>query len=208
MERGKNYDFSRDIFPAMLRDGRADLRARVSGLLERHRQPATVPAGQLRRALGRGAGGNSGDGDSARRLGRRRTPHLARCLRARAGLLGTNVTIEAGAVVEELTSLGSIVDRRGERTRASRRLRWEDVYVGEGASLTGCTLADRVIVKDRVTIMEGAVIGRGSHARQRSDGSGEHQIVAGQVGGVGFDRFDVADLRHQVARIAVRRRRR
>jgi mannose-1-phosphate guanylyltransferase/phosphomannomutase len=161
MEPGKNYDFAKDIFPFMLRDGRA-LCGHVTGgywsdigNLQQYQQ-ANYDA--LRRAVrleipgveirpGVWAAENA-------RISPDAHVHGPVCI-------GRNVTIERGAVVEELTSIGasSIV---APNARLLRTVGWEDVYVGEGASLTGCTLADRVIVKERVTIMEGAVIGRGS----------------------------------------------
>ncbi len=118
-------------------------------------------AGELRRAARRGARRDSGTEIRPGVWVGENCAHFARRARARAGCIGRNVTIERGAVVEELTAIGasSIV---AANARLHRTVAWEDVYVGEGSSLTGCTLADRVIVKDRVTIMEGAVIGRGS----------------------------------------------
>jgi mannose-1-phosphate guanylyltransferase / phosphomannomutase len=161
MEAGKNYDFARDIFPFMLRDGRK-LCGHVCG-------GYWSDIGNLQQYL-------QANYDALRRAVRLEIPGVE----VRPGVwvgenarispdahvhgpvcIGRNVTIEHGAVVEELTSLGasSIV---AANARVLRTVGWEDVYVGEGASLVGCTLADRTIVKDRVTIMEGAVIGRGS----------------------------------------------
>ncbi len=161
METGNSYDFSRDIFPFMLRDGKP-LFGHVTagywsdiGNLQQYVQAnydalsgavrVEIPGTQIRPGVW--------VGDNAR-IAADAFIHGPVCI-------GRNVTIEAGAVVEELTSIGasSIV---AENARLHRSIAWEDVYVGENSSLTGCTLADRVIVKDRVTVMEGAVIGRGS----------------------------------------------
>jgi mannose-1-phosphate guanylyltransferase/phosphomannomutase len=161
MEAGKNYDFSRDIFPFMLRDGKP-LYGHVTdgywsdiGNLQQYLQAnydalsgavrVDIPGTEIRPGVW--AGEDVRISPEARVQG--------------PVCIGRNVTIAAGAVVEELTAIGasSIV---AENARLHRTIAWEDVYVGEGASLTGCTLADRVIVKDRVTILEGAVIGRGS----------------------------------------------
>jgi mannose-1-phosphate guanylyltransferase / phosphomannomutase len=161
MEAGNNYDFSRDIFPMMLRDGKP-LYGHVCngywsdiGNLQQYAQAnydalsgsvrVEIPGTQIRPGIW---------ADETVRIDPDAHLHGPVCI-------GRNVTIERGAVVEELTSIGasSIVT---EGARLHRAIAWEDVYVGEHASLTGCTLADRVIVKDRVTVMEGAVIGRGS----------------------------------------------
>ncbi|HZY98188.1 MAG TPA: sugar phosphate nucleotidyltransferase [Candidatus Baltobacteraceae bacterium] len=161
MESGKSYDFSRDIFPFLLRDGKP-LYGHVTGgywsdigNLQQYVQAnydalsgavrVEIPGTQIRPGVW--VGENARISADAHVQG--------------PACIGRNVTIEPGAVIEELTSIGSssIV---AENARLHRTIAWEDVYVGENASLTGCTLADRVIVKDRVTVMEGAVIGRGS----------------------------------------------
>jgi mannose-1-phosphate guanylyltransferase/phosphomannomutase len=161
MEAGKNYDFARDIFPVMLRDGRPVYGHVTGGYwsdignLQQYMQ-ANYDA--LRRAVkleipGKEIQPGVWAAENAQ-ISPEAFVHGPVCI-------GRNVTIEKGAVIEELTCLGAstIV---APNARLHRTIGWEDVYVGEGASLTGCTLADRVIVKDRVTIMEGAVIGRGS----------------------------------------------
>ncbi|HEU5481437.1 MAG TPA: sugar phosphate nucleotidyltransferase, partial [Candidatus Tumulicola sp.] len=161
MESGKNYDFSRDLFPRMLRDGKP-LFGHVAagywsdiGNLQQYLQAnydalsgavrVEIPGTEIRPGVW-------AEADS------RISPdaHVHGPVS-----IGRNVTIEPGAVVEELTAVGasSIV---AANARLHRSITWEDVYVGESATLTGCTLADHVIVKDRVTIMEGAVIGRRS----------------------------------------------
>lgn len=161
MEAGKNYDFARDIFPFMLRDGRKVFGHVTSGYwsdignLQQYTQAnydalrgavrLEIPGVEVRPGVWAGDGATISPDAHV---------HGPVCI-------GRNVTIEAGAIVEELTSLGasSIV---ASNARLHRTVAWEDVYVGEGSSLAGCTLADRVIVKDRVTVMEGAVIGRAS----------------------------------------------
>jgi mannose-1-phosphate guanylyltransferase / phosphomannomutase len=161
MEAGKNYDFSKDIFRFMLRDGRA-LYGHVTGgywsdigNLQQYMQAnydalrgavrLEIPGVEIRPGIWIGENARiAPDADL----------HAPVCI-------GPNATIERGASIGELTSVGaaSIV---APNARLDRFVGWEDVYVGEGASLTGCAIADRVIVKDRVTVMEGAAIGRGS----------------------------------------------
>ncbi|MBV8155435.1 MAG: NTP transferase domain-containing protein [Candidatus Eremiobacteraeota bacterium] len=161
MESGKNYDFSRDIFPFILRDGKPLYGHVVEGYwsdignLQQYLQAnydalsgavrVEIPGTEIRPRVWVGENARIAPGAHV---------HGPACI-------GRNVTIEPGVVVEELTSIGSssIV---AENAHLHRSITWEDVYVGEHASLTGCTLADRVIVKDRVTVMEGAVVGRGS----------------------------------------------
>ena len=161
MEAGKNYDFSRDIFPFMLRDGRPVYGHVIGGYwsdignLQQYMQAnydalrgavkLEIPGVEIRPGVWAGENANISPDAHV---------HGPVCI-------GRNVTIERGAVIEELTCLGASTII-APNARLHRTVGWEDVYVGDSASLTGCTLADRVIVKDRVTIMEGAVIGRNS----------------------------------------------
>jgi mannose-1-phosphate guanylyltransferase/phosphomannomutase len=161
MDAGKNYDFSKDIFPLMLHDGRA-LYGHVTdaywsdiGNLQQYQQAnydalrrtvrLEMPGVEIRPGVWV---------EENARISADAHVHGPVCI-------GRGATIERGAVVEELTALGasSIV---GANARLHRTIGWEGVYVGERASLTGCTLADRVTVKEDVTIMEGAVVGRAS----------------------------------------------
>ena len=89
----------------------------IDALLDRHRQPAAVSAGQLRRARRHGARSRSpGTRDRARRVGRRRLPHrpdgaAARADRARA----TTCAIERRRRIVE--------SRRRSATASHRRTR-------------------------------------------------------------------------------------
>lgn len=161
MENGKNYDFSRDLFPLMLRDGKPIYGHVIDGYwsdignLQQYLQANYDALSGAVRVEIPGTQVHPGvwiDEDCRISPGAQLHGPIA---------IGRNVTIGAGAVIEELTTVGasSIV---AENARLHRTVAWDDVYVGEGSNLTGCTLANRVIVKDRVTVMEGAVIGRGS----------------------------------------------
>jgi mannose-1-phosphate guanylyltransferase/phosphomannomutase len=160
METGKQYDFSRDLFVQMLRDGRP-LHGHVAGgywtdigNLQQYQQAnydalkgvvrLEIPGRQMRPGVWIGEGCRI-DPDAQ--------------LHAPV-VLGKNVIVERGAVIEELTVLGdsSIV---AERATVHRTIAWESVYVGEESVLGGCIVADRNLIKDRVTVHEGAVIGRG-----------------------------------------------
>ncbi len=160
MEPGKNYDFSRDIFPQMLRDGRPlygivmDSYWTDIGNLQQYQQ-ANYDA--LRRQVqleipGTEVAPGIWQGDGCR-------IHPDVQLHGPI-VLGKNVSVERGAAIDELTVLGdsSIV---AEGARLHRTVAWEGVYIGADASLLGCTIADRNLIKERVTIHEGAVIGRG-----------------------------------------------
>jgi mannose-1-phosphate guanylyltransferase/phosphomannomutase len=173
MEAGKSYDFSRDLFPAMLRDGRplfgsiSDAYWTDIGNLQQY-QLANYDALHRKVKLdipGTEVAPGIWYGEDCRV---HPDAHVFGPI-----VLGKNVTIDAGTTVAELTVLGdsTIV---GSNARLHRSILWEDVYVGDGSSLTGCTVADRNLIKDRVTVHEGAVIGRGC-----SIGSGS--VVNGNI---------------------------
>ncbi|MBC5820779.1 MAG: NTP transferase domain-containing protein [Candidatus Eremiobacteraeota bacterium] len=160
MERGKSYDFSRDIFPRMLHEQKV-----VSGFiagdywtdignLQQYLQAnydalggkvgITIPG--TRRESGVWIGEGCRVDPQAQLLG--------------PVVLGRNVTVDAGAVVGPDTVVGNntIVARHA---RIERSVFWNDGYVGESTIVTGATVADHNIIKDHVAVGDGAVIGSG-----------------------------------------------
>jgi mannose-1-phosphate guanylyltransferase/phosphomannomutase len=160
MVRGETYDFSKDLFPAMLRDGK-----RVGGYVI---DDYWMDVGNLQQYQQSNYDAIRGDVRSERtgtRIGA--GVYVGRNVRIDPTatligpvVLGDEVQIGAGATIEGPACIG---DRCVVADRASvlRSVVWQDVYVGEDASLTGCTIADRTIVKDRVNVAEGTVVGRG-----------------------------------------------
>jgi mannose-1-phosphate guanylyltransferase/phosphomannomutase len=160
MESGKPVDFSSDLFPKMLYDGRplygyitSDYWTDI-GNLQQYQQAnydalnrsveLIIPGTEVSRGVWMGEGCRV-DPDV--------TIHGP-------VVLGKNVTIESGAIIEELTTIGdsTIVANAAKLHRVTC---WENGYIGDLSELTNCTIADRSIIKDRVTIHEGVVIGRG-----------------------------------------------
>ena len=160
MERGRQYDFSREIFPQMLHEGKR-LQGYVGGSywtdignLQQYQQ-ANYDAlnGRVRIEMSGteiAPGIWAGEGT--------RVDPAARMIAPVA--LGRNVIIEAGAVVGAESVIGNsgVVAKNAV---VHRTIAWEDAYIGEQASLGGCTLADRNIVKDHVQIGDGTVVGTG-----------------------------------------------
>ncbi|MBV8638875.1 MAG: mannose-1-phosphate guanyltransferase [Candidatus Eremiobacteraeota bacterium] len=158
MEAGKNYDFSKDLFPRMLRDGKrlgghviSDYWADV-GNLQQYQQAnydaisGTVntkrPNYELRPDVWTGVDCHidpTATIDGPVQLGDRVK-------------IGPDVTIEGPACVgnDAIIEMGATV---------RRSVLWEDVYVGADAELEDCTIANRTIVKERATIGEGTVVG-------------------------------------------------
>jgi len=158
MERGKNYDFSRDLFPRMLYDGKL-VQGFVTedywtdiGNLQQYQQAnfdalngkvrVEIPGTQTATGIWTGEGCRIDPG-----------AHILAPV-----VLGKNVVVEAGAVV----GAQSVVGNAGivaKHAKLHRTIAWEDGYFGEFSSLTECTVADRNIIKDHVTIGEGSVVG-------------------------------------------------
>ena len=158
MEAGKNYDFSKDIFPLLLRDGKrlgghvvSDYWADVGNLQQYQQANYDALSGAVRTerppnaiADGVWTGRDCSIDPSAKIVG--------------PVQLGDGVTIGPGVQIEGPAAIGDgAIVEAGARLR--RAVIWENVYVGEDAELTDCTVAARTLVKARATIGEGAVIG-------------------------------------------------
>jgi len=160
MERGKAYDFSRDIFPRLLHENKI-----VSGYIAteywtdignlQQYQQANYDAlmGKVRVDI---AGTEITPGVWTGE-GCRIDPQA---VLTGPLVLGRNVVVEAGARIGGDTVLGNatIVARNAS---ISRTVAWADCYFGESCEVAGATVADRNIVKDHVTIGDGSVIGAG-----------------------------------------------
>ncbi|HEY0615553.1 MAG TPA: mannose-1-phosphate guanyltransferase [Candidatus Elarobacter sp.] len=160
MQRGKVYDFSKDLFPDMLREG-AKLGGYVLdaywtdiGNLEQYQQ-ANYDAveGKVRIAFPGGAAGDrvfAGEGTRIDPGAHVEGPVV----------LGRDVRIAAGATIVGPAVIGdrTIVERGAS---VCRSVVWEDCYVGEDAALSDCTVADRNTIQKRAKVNENSVIGRG-----------------------------------------------
>jgi mannose-1-phosphate guanylyltransferase/phosphomannomutase len=160
MERGKSYDFSRDIFPRLLHENKivsgyiaTDYWTDIGNLQQYQQANYDALAGKVRVEIagteiqpGVWVGEGCTIDPSA---------HLVGPL-----VLGRNVRVEAGATVGADTVIGNatIVARNAEITRT---VAWADCYFGESCQIGGATIADRNIVKDHVSVGDGSVIGSG-----------------------------------------------
>jgi mannose-1-phosphate guanylyltransferase/phosphomannomutase len=158
MERGKSYDFSRDIFPRMLHEGKL-LNGYIAeeywtdiGNLQQYQQAnydALMGRVNLKR-LGSEIAPGVWCGEGSRI---NTDSHVIAPV-----VLGRNVVIEAGATIGPDTVLGNnTVVARG--ATIARTTAWNDCYFGESCQVGGATVADRNIVKDHVTVGDGSVIG-------------------------------------------------
>ena len=161
MERGRVYDFSKDLFPRMLHEG-----ARLGGYtidaywtdignLEQYQQ-ANYDAveGKVRLAsFGSEIGHRVWAAEGARV---EPGAHIEGPV-----VIGPQARIRAGARIVGPAVIGARATI--ERDAAvNRSVLWEDVYLGEEAQLNDCTVADRVTIERRAVVHEATVIGRGS----------------------------------------------
>jgi mannose-1-phosphate guanylyltransferase / phosphomannomutase len=158
MEAGKNYDFSKDIFPLLLRDGKrlgghviSDYWADVGNLQQYQQANYDALTGTVRTLRPRNQIGDTiwvGEGCEI---------DASATIRGQVEF-GDGVTVGPGALIEGPACIGSgSILEAGARVR--RSVLWENVYVGDEAQLTDCTIANRTIVKSRANVGEGAVIG-------------------------------------------------
>lgn len=170
MERGKVYDFSRDLFPQMLREGARigsyvidDYWTDVGNLQQYQQANYDVLSGRVR-TVPSGAQAEPGVWIGERcRI--HPTARLIGPLRLGDDVqIGEHATIEGPACIGQRTIVA-------ERARVIRSIIWEDAYIGSDASINDCTIASHVILKDHVSVGEGTVIGHrctaGSGARIR-----------------------------------------
>jgi len=160
MERGRAYDFSRDLFPRMVHEGKLvqgfiteDYWTDIGNLQQYQQANYDALAARVRLEIPGEANAPGiwlGDGCRVHPEARLIAPVV----------LGRNVVIEAGATVGPETALGNsaIV---GKEAHIGRTIAWDDTYFGEHSETNGCTIADHNIVKDHVTVGEGTVIGSG-----------------------------------------------
>lgn len=81
-------------------------------------------------------------------------------------LIGDDCKIGGGVQIEPFTVLGEgciVLDR----SSIKRSVLWSNVYVGAGAALRGAALCNRVQIRDSAGVYEGAVIGDDSVVKER-----------------------------------------
>lgn len=162
MEPNKNYDWSQDIFPQLLSEGKplfgyimdGDYWCDVGNLQQYREAQYTVMDGHTRVRMGPGApdaatpGVWLGDGCDIDPTAQIRPPVI----------FGRNCTVKAEAIVGPYSVLGdnAIVE---ERATVHRAILWDNVYVGVETRLNACTVCAHATIKQDCTVQEGAVIG-------------------------------------------------
>lgn len=161
VKEGQMFDFSKDLFPLLLKDGRPLFGMVAEGYwcdignLQQYLQAhIDVLSGRVRLEM---PGREISDNIFA---GRGVEIDPGAVVKGPA-FIGDNCKIDSGARIESFSVLGNncII---GGRATIKRSVLWNGVYVGRGAALRGATLGSRVQVQDGAGIYEGAVIGSDS----------------------------------------------
>ncbi len=162
MEMGKNYDWSQDIFPQILSEGKpmfgyvldGDYWCDIGNLQQYREAQYTVMDGKTRVRIGSGtAEGRDngvwvGEGCEIEATAQILPPVV----------IGRNCKIKAGAIVGPYSVIGDncIIE---EHAKIHRSVLWDNVYVGLEAQLSACTVCSHCTIKANCDVQEGAVIG-------------------------------------------------
>ena len=161
IEKGKQVDFSQDVFPAMLRKGDALFGYVASGywcdvgnIAEYMRANGDILNGRVNvPPIGRHIGGDiwvEGDVEIAPDATLYGPIFLGQGCKVKGGVI-----IHGPSVVREY----AVVD---SRAHVDRSVIWRNSYVGERAEVRGAIVCRQCSIKSRVLVFEGAVIGDGT----------------------------------------------
>jgi len=167
MEQGKNYDWSQDIFPQLLKEELPmygyvmnEYWTDVGSLIQYRQAQYEMLQGKTTLPIDGNRMGHDiwiGDGSvvdpSAQIVG--------------PVLIGKNCTIKGDTHIGPETVIGDncLVEQGATLQKA---VIWDSNYIGENSLLTACTVCFRSTIKNDVTIQEGAVIGDRSHIEDGS----------------------------------------
>lgn len=162
MEPEKNYDWSQDIFPRLLREDKPMFGYIMEeywtdvGSLQQYRQAqyemlqgkTNLPIEGRREGNDIWVGQGTEIDPNAQIVG--------------PVLIGKNCTIKADAHIGPETVIGDncLVE---EGATLQKAIVWDSNYVGESSRLTGCTVCYRCTIKEDALIQEGAVVGDRCH---------------------------------------------
>jgi mannose-1-phosphate guanylyltransferase/phosphomannomutase len=158
MEKHKNYDWSKDIFPKLLEDDKPMYGYIATGYwcdignIQQYRQAhidviqnkvsVRIPGEKLGRKIWLGEGSEI---------------HPSANIQGPA-VIGKNCRIKEGANLDEFSVLGDncIVE---EGATIHRSILWNNAYVGKKTRMTGCILCRQNTIKNNVVLNEGVVLG-------------------------------------------------
>ena len=158
IEPGTPFDFSKDLFPALMKRG-----APMYGFIANDYWCDVGTIAEYMRSTGDLLAGKVNLGETGRHIGGGIYVEDDVDIAPDAQLfgpvyLGTGVRIKGGVVIHGPTAIRpfTIVD---SRVHIDRSILWRNSYVGEGAELRGAIIGERCNLKSRCVIFEGAVVG-------------------------------------------------
>lgn len=167
MEPGKAYDWSKDIFPLLLRQRKPLLGYLADGYwcdvgnLQAYRQAHyDALRGKVKLNI---AGDRTDD-----RVWIHPTARIEPGARINGpAVIGSHATIRHDAVIEEFSILGDscIIEREAE---VHGSILWNGAYVGDRVNMSGAIIGRNCSIDRRSVLEEGVVIGDGSHLQRGS----------------------------------------
>jgi mannose-1-phosphate guanylyltransferase / phosphomannomutase len=157
MEPGRAYDWSQDIFPRILAEGKPlygyvmpDYWCDVGNLNQYREAQYTVLDGHTNVLISGVERSNVWVGEGCNIAPDAQILHPT--------VLGRNVKVKSGAQIGPYSVIGdnAIVE---EGAVVHRSVLWDNVYIGSDCKLTGCTVCSHVTMQQDCSVQEGAVIG-------------------------------------------------
>ncbi|MEW5946571.1 MAG: sugar phosphate nucleotidyltransferase [bacterium] len=158
IEEGKACDFSRDLFPALLAEGRPLFGCVLDGYwcdignLKQYREVhQDALTGRLRVVIG---------GRRVKRglwIGENTEIHPSASIHA-PSVIGSNCRIRGDAIVHEVSFIGDncILE---EGASVARSILWNNTYLGRKASATGAMVCQNNVIEEETRVEDGAIIG-------------------------------------------------
>lgn len=161
LEKDKQYDFSKDLFPQLLKENEpiygyiADGYWCDIGNIQQYQQAHyDILSGKIKLNIlseEKTQGIYIGEGTQIDENVIIKPPTL----------IGKNCKIKEGVEISEYTTIGDncIIDTGA---KLSRCVIWNNIYIGERSNISSCAIGNQCIIKSNVSISEGVVIGDSS----------------------------------------------
>lgn len=164
---GRSFDFSKDLFPILLREKKPLFGVALPGYwcdignLQQYVQAhQDVLSGRVRTIL------PGHETEPGVWLGKGSEIHPRARIQGPA-LIGDNCCLGAGTQIEPFTTIGDGCLLM-ENASVKRSVLWNNVYLGAGTALRGAVLCSRVQARANSGVYEGAVVGSDSVLQERS----------------------------------------
>ncbi len=156
--QGQKFDFSKDLFPYLLKEGKPLFGVSLSGYwcdIGNHKQYQEAHYAAMEGRVSVPVPGNPAGNGIFTGANCRIDPTA---VITGPVVIGSNCRIGSGAVVGPYVALGDNcqVDKGASLKRA---VIWNGTYIGKQAEIRGAVLCNRVTVKDRAMAFEGSVVG-------------------------------------------------